>query len=149
MSQRQWGPTCYIDDDGYRGGFTADDIEELWGSLDSNYLGWSSAMAPVITGNPERPEMGKELTNGFCATDPDMAAVFARTTFLSDKRLLQQAQATADAAGEIDWDVLVDSTVVRAHQHAPARSGPPGPQRTGLRCSSCGAFWQSLFLFTD
>ncbi|MFD7665012.1 alpha/beta fold hydrolase [Streptomyces sp. NPDC059788] len=76
----------YIDDEGYRGGFTAADIDELLASLDSNYLGWSAAMAPVIMGNPERPELGEELTNSFCATDPDMARVFARTTFLSDSR---------------------------------------------------------------
>ncbi|WP_338120138.1 alpha/beta hydrolase [Streptomyces agglomeratus] len=37
-------------------------------------------------GNEERPELGEELTNSFCATDPDMARVFARTTFLSDSR---------------------------------------------------------------
>jgi sigma-B regulation protein RsbQ len=61
---------CYIDDDGYRGGFTAEDIDELLGSLEANYLGWSSAMAPVIMGNPDRPELGEELTNSFCATDP-------------------------------------------------------------------------------
>ncbi|MFH9671857.1 alpha/beta fold hydrolase [Streptomyces sp. NPDC017405] len=77
---------CYIDDEGYRGGFTAQDIDELLDSLESNYLGWSSAMAPVIMGNPERPELGQELTNSFCATDPDIARVFARTTFLSDSR---------------------------------------------------------------
>ncbi|CAM5683012.1 transposase [Streptomyces gancidicus BKS 13-15] len=42
------------------------------------------------------------------------------------ERLLQQVQAAADAAGEIDWDVSVDSTVVRAHQHAAGcRTGPP------------------------
>ncbi|MGC0408708.1 sigma-B regulation protein RsbQ [Streptomyces sp. SAI-195] len=76
----------YIDDDGYRGGFTPADIEELLASLDSNYLGWSSAMAPVIMGNPDRPELGQELTDSFCATDPAMARVFARTTFLSDNR---------------------------------------------------------------
>ncbi|MVO88684.1 alpha/beta fold hydrolase [Streptomyces sp. p1417] len=76
----------YIDDDGYRGGFGAEDIEELLESLEANYLGWSSAMAPVIMGNPERPELGQELTNSFCATDPDIARVFARTTFLSDSR---------------------------------------------------------------
>ncbi|WP_374388579.1 IS5 family transposase [Streptomyces sp. D2-8] len=34
------------------------------------------------------------------------------------ERLLQQVQAAADAAGEIDWDIAVDSTIVRAHQHA-------------------------------
>jgi sigma-B regulation protein RsbQ len=77
---------CYIDDEGYRGGFTAQDIDELLDSLESNYLGWSSAMAPVIMGNPDRPELGQELANSFCATDPDIARVFARTTFLSDSR---------------------------------------------------------------
>jgi len=78
----------YIDDEatGYVGGFTAADIDELLESLESNYLGWSGAMAPVIMGNPDRPELGEELNNSFCATDPDMAAVFARTTFLSDSR---------------------------------------------------------------
>ncbi|WP_030964832.1 alpha/beta fold hydrolase [Streptomyces sp. NRRL S-378] len=76
----------YIDDEGYRGGFSPQDIEELLDSLESNYLGWSAAMAPVIMGNAERPELGEELTNSFCATDPAMARVFARTTFLSDSR---------------------------------------------------------------
>ncbi|MET9505818.1 alpha/beta hydrolase [Streptomyces sp. NPDC006622] len=76
----------YIDEDGYRGGFSAQDIDELLESLDSNYLGWSAAMAPVIMGNPDQPELGEELKNSFCATDPDMARVFARTTFLSDSR---------------------------------------------------------------
>ncbi|MGX1274490.1 alpha/beta fold hydrolase [Streptomyces phaeoluteigriseus] len=79
---------CFIDDpeNGYRGGFSADDIEELLESLDANYLGWSGAMAPVIMGNPERPELGEELTDSFCRTDPNIARVFARVTFLSDNR---------------------------------------------------------------
>ncbi|MBF6165140.1 alpha/beta hydrolase [Streptomyces gardneri] len=79
---------CFIDDPatGYRGGFSADDIEELLEALDSNYLGWSGAMAPVIMGNPERPELAEELTNSFCRTDPEIARVFARVTFLSDNR---------------------------------------------------------------
>ena len=76
----------YLDDDGYRGGFAAADIEELLNSLDSNYLGWSSAMAPVIMGNPDRPELGRELTESFCRTDPTIARQFARVTFLSDNR---------------------------------------------------------------
>ncbi|MGW0719177.1 alpha/beta fold hydrolase [Streptomyces sp. NPDC002778] len=79
---------CFIDDPatGYRGGFTSADIDELLESLDANYLGWSGAMAPVIMGNPERPELGEELTNSFCRTDPEIARVFARVTFLSDNR---------------------------------------------------------------
>jgi sigma-B regulation protein RsbQ len=77
---------CYLDDDGYRGGFSREDIDELLASLESNYLGWSATMAPVIMGNPDRPELGEELTNSFCRTDPAIARVFARVTFLSDNR---------------------------------------------------------------
>jgi sigma-B regulation protein RsbQ len=76
----------YIDDGDYHGGFSATDIDELLESLESNYLGWSAAMAPVIMGNPERPELSQELTNSFCGTDPHIARVFARATFLSDNR---------------------------------------------------------------
>jgi len=76
----------YIDDDGYRGGFSRADIDELLASLDANYLGWSAAMAPVIMGNEDRPELGRELTDSFCATDPEMARIFAAATFLSDSR---------------------------------------------------------------
>src|SRR3954452_5613188 len=76
----------YIDDGDYRGGFSREDIDELLESLDSNYLGWSAVMAPVILGNPERPELGEELTNSFCRTDPVIAGSFARATFLPDNR---------------------------------------------------------------
>jgi sigma-B regulation protein RsbQ len=76
----------YVDDDGYVGGFSRTDIDELLESLDSNFLGWSSAMAPVIMGNPDRAELGEELTSSFCRTDPDIASQFARVTFLSDNR---------------------------------------------------------------
>ena len=43
-------------------------------------------MAPVIMGAPDRPELGVELVNSFCRTDPDIAKAFARVTFLSDHR---------------------------------------------------------------
>ncbi len=76
----------YVDQGDYRGGFTQADIDGLLDSLDSNYLGWSAEMAPVIAGNPDRPEVGEELTGLFCATDPTIARHFARVTFLSDNR---------------------------------------------------------------
>lgn len=76
----------YIDDASYVGGFSAEDIGELLESLDGNYLGWSSAMAPVIMGTPDRPELGEELAESFCRTDPEIARRFAAVTFLSDNR---------------------------------------------------------------
>lgn len=81
------GPSpCYINRDDYIGGFSKNDIEGLLESLDSNYLGWSQAMAPVIMGNPGEPALGEELTNSFCRTNPEIAKHFARATFLSDNR---------------------------------------------------------------
>jgi sigma-B regulation protein RsbQ len=81
------GPSpCYINDADYVGGFSRSDIEGLLDTLESNYLGWSSAMAPAIMGAPDQPELGIELTNSFCRTDPEIAKHFARVTFLSDHR---------------------------------------------------------------
>jgi sigma-B regulation protein RsbQ len=81
------GPSpCYLNDDNYIGGFTRASIDELLDFLDNNHLGWSSAMAPAIMGNPDRPELAGELANSFCRTDPVVAKQFARVTFLSDNR---------------------------------------------------------------
>jgi len=76
----------YVDEGDYVGGFSAEDIDGLLESLESNFLGWSGQMAPAIVGNPDRPELGEELTNSFCRTDPEIAKQFARVTFLSDNR---------------------------------------------------------------
>jgi sigma-B regulation protein RsbQ len=76
----------YLNDDGYAGGFDRPDIDGLLDALDANYLDWSAQLAPVIMGNPDRPELGQELTASFCSTDPAVARHFARVTFLSDNR---------------------------------------------------------------
>ncbi len=129
----------YINDAGYVGGFSREDIDGLLSSLDSNYLGWSSTMAPVIMGNPEHPELGAELTNSFCRTDPDIAADFARVTFFSDNRkdlpgvttptlVLQCAEdvIAPDAVGEYVHRQIPASQLVRmrATGHCPNLSAP-------------------------
>ncbi len=81
------GPSpSYINEGDYVGGFTRRDIESLLETLENNYLGWASNMAPAIMGAPTQPELGVELTNSFCRTDPEIAKQFARVTFLSDVR---------------------------------------------------------------
>jgi sigma-B regulation protein RsbQ len=129
----------YIDEPGYRGGFSAAEIDGLLDTLDSNYLGWSAAMAPVIMGNAERPELGEELTNSFCRTDPAIAESFARVTFLSDSRadlplvaaptLVIQTTNDAiapDEVGRYVADQLPHSTFTRlaATGHCPNLSAP-------------------------
>lgn len=107
----------YVDDGDYRGGFSAADIDELLDSLDSNYLGWSAAMAPVIMGNADRPELAAELTNSFCRTDPAVAKVFARTTFLSDNRADLAAVTVPTLVLECEQDVIAPPEV-GAYVHA-------------------------------
>jgi sigma-B regulation protein RsbQ len=87
LAQVMVGPSpCYINDGDYFGGFARSDIQALLETLDANYLGWSSNMAPAIMGAPDQPELAVELTNSFCRTDPDIARHFAHVTFLSDHR---------------------------------------------------------------
>jgi sigma-B regulation protein RsbQ len=129
----------YVDEDGYSGGFCRADIVALLDSLDSNHLGWSTAMAPVIMGNPEQPELSAELTNSFCRTDPRIARQFARVTFLSDNRadlatvrlptLVLQCSADViapDAVGEYVHRTVAGSvlTRLRATGHCPHLSAP-------------------------
>lgn len=131
----------YVDDEetGYVGGFAEAQIVELLDFLDSNHMGWSQTMAPVIMGNPDRPELGDELTNSFCRTDPEIAKRFARATFLSDNRkdleglsartlVLQCAEdvIAPQCVGEYVHRALPDSTLVllSATGHCPNLSAP-------------------------
>ncbi|MBA2562598.1 MAG: alpha/beta hydrolase [Chitinophagaceae bacterium] len=76
----------YLNDNGYVGGFEKEDIETLLELMEDNYISWAKSMAPAIMGNPQQPALGKELTDNFCSTDPEIAKAFARVTFLSDNR---------------------------------------------------------------
>lgn len=140
----------YIDDDGYRGGFSQQEIDELLDTMDDNYLGWSQHIAPVVMGTPDRPELGDELAGSFCRTDPQIARRFARTTFRSDNRadlarvrtpsLVVQCKQDAIApieVGEYVRDHLQDSRFVLldATGHCPNLSAPDqlvGAMRTYL-----------------
>jgi len=76
----------YINDAPYVGGFERKDIEGLFEMMDRNFIGWANFLAPAIMKNPDRPELGEELTSSFCSTDPVIARRFAEATFLADNR---------------------------------------------------------------
>lgn len=115
------GPSpCYINDGDYIGGFTRADISGLLETLESNYLGWSSNMAPVIMGAPEKPELGTELTNSFCRTDPEIAKQFARVTFLSDNRADVPKLKTPTLILQCNEDIIAPVSVGEyLHKHLP------------------------------
>ena len=129
----------YVDDPPYVGGFSEEDIHGLLDSMAGNYLGWSSAMAPNIMGNPDRPELGQELTESFCRSDPDIASRWARATFFSDTRtelsrvstptLVLQCSSdliAPEVVGEYVRDQIPTSSyrLLRATGHCPNLSAP-------------------------
>ena len=129
----------YVDDEGYRGGFSNEQIHELLEFLANNHLGWAAAMAPAIMGNPDRPELGKVLENSFCNTDPEIARDFARVTFFSDNRsdLPQVAartlvlQCSDDIIAPVEVGEYVSANIpnssyrlLRATGHCPNLSAP-------------------------
>jgi sigma-B regulation protein RsbQ len=129
----------YINDEAYRGGFEPADITALLDALDANYLGWSAVTAPMMMGNPDRPQLGERLTQSFCSTDPEIARHFAHVTFLSDNRADLASvsiptlvlQGTDDAiaprgVGEYVHRMIPGSTlrVLETTGHIPNLSGP-------------------------
>ncbi len=111
----------YMNDDGYKGGFSEADITGLLESLESNYLGWATAMAPAIMGNGDRPELGDELANSFCRTDPQIARDFARVTFLSDNREDLDGVAQRCLVLQCSDDVIAPDEVGRyVHERLPS-----------------------------
>ncbi|WP_237657095.1 alpha/beta fold hydrolase [Agreia sp. COWG] len=139
----------YIDDpeSGYVGGFSGEDIQDLLGALDDNHLLWASMMAPVVMGNPEKPELSAELEQSFCRVDPVAMRTFARVTFLTDVRPLLArvntecliVQCANDAlaplsVGEFMHAVMPHSTLalLAASGHVPQVSAPDETARTIL-----------------
>jgi sigma-B regulation protein RsbQ len=110
----------YVDDGDYVGGFSRSDIAGLLDALDANHLGWSTQMAPVIMGNPDRPDLAAELTNSFCRTDPDIARQFARVTFLSDNRADLADVRVPTLVLQCSEDVIAPDVVGQyVHEHIP------------------------------
>lgn len=113
------GPSpCYINDDGYVGGFSRGDIDGLIDALDSNYLGWASTLAPIIMGTPDRPELVHELENSFCLMDPLIARAFAKVTFLSDSRSDLARVETPCLVIQVSHDVIAPVSVGRFVHHS-------------------------------
>jgi sigma-B regulation protein RsbQ len=134
------GPSaCYLNRDGYVGGFNQEDVEDLLTSIDDNYLNWATTMAPALMRNPDHPELALELAKTFSRVKPEIASHFARVTFLTDNRshlskvkvptLIIQASDDLVApvnVGQFIKDSILDSKMItlKATGHFPSISAP-------------------------
>jgi sigma-B regulation protein RsbQ len=115
------GPSpCYINDEGYIGGFERNDIEGLLATMEKNYIGWANFLAPNIMANKERPELSEELTESFCSTDPLIANQFAKATFFSDNRKDLTKLKTPSLILQCSEDIIAPAEVGNyLHQNLP------------------------------
>lgn len=129
----------YVNDKDYVGGFEKKDLDELFDTMEKNYIGWANFLAPAIMKNPDQPELSAELMESFCSTDPKIARNFAMATFFSDNRrdlmnlkkpaLIMQCSEDIIAPAEVGDYVhahLANSTLksLRATGHCPHMSHP-------------------------
>lgn len=76
----------YLNDIGYTGGFSQEDLNSFYDTMNTNYYAWVSGFAPAAMANPEKPQLAESFANGLLAIRPDIAQAVARVIFQSDHR---------------------------------------------------------------
>lgn len=113
-------PRFINDPPDYIGGFERPDIENLLDMMDKNYVRWAGSLAPLVTGNEDRPELAAELNDSFCSTDQIVARQFADVTFMADNR----ADLTRVTVPSVVLQVADDALAPRSVGEFVARTTP-------------------------
>ncbi len=58
----------------------------FFAAMAHNYYSWISGFAPVVMGNPEKPQLTEEFARTLSALRPDIALAVAKAIFESDHR---------------------------------------------------------------
>ncbi len=145
---------CYLNDGSYLGGFEREDLDTLLEAMDTDYRHWTHQVAPLVVGNPERPELAWELEASFNRIEPDVARRFARLSFRSDHRAdlpLLGTPATVlqcgddnmvpEVVGEFMRESIRDCELIqlRASGHCPHMSAPQ--ELTGVLAGVLAQDW--------
>lgn len=75
----------YSNDNEYEGGFDKQDIEKVFGAMESNYAAWVSGFAPLAVGG-DVPVAVREFSRTLFNMRPDIALYVAKTIFETDMR---------------------------------------------------------------
>lgn len=112
--------SCYLNQDGYQGGFERRDVEGLLDLMEKNPLGWAGFLAPRVVQDPSRPDLEREFESRFCRVDPRAARRFAATTFYSDNRADLEHVRTPALVIQSEVDALAPPAVGRyVHERLP------------------------------
>lgn len=93
----------YLNDNGYHGGFSREDLDGLFAAMDNNYYAWVSGFAPAAMANADKPQLAESFAQSLSSIRPDIAQSVARVIFQSDHR---------DALDKVDTETLLLQTKV-------------------------------------
>lgn len=80
------GSPCYIDEPGYEGGFTREEIDTVLTMTATEYHSWVSGFSPKFVGNPSAPSVIDEFASYLRRMRPDVAHAMLTAIFTSDLR---------------------------------------------------------------
>lgn len=131
----------YIDapEDGYIGGFSRRQVDDLVAAMRSDYAAWANGFARLMVANPERPHLSIEFSRSLGTLRPDIASAVLETILLSDHRedaarvavptqVLQTERDPAVPLAAAQWLARAtragDFRIVAAEGHFPHISAP-------------------------
>lgn len=76
----------YLDDEGYKGGFSQEALDGFYNAMANNYYAWVSGFAPAAMANADRPQLAAGFAESLSSIRPDIAQSVARVIFQSDHR---------------------------------------------------------------
>ncbi|WP_265943946.1 alpha/beta fold hydrolase [Dechloromonas sp. A34] len=76
----------YLDDEGYRGGFSKSDLDALYKAVTLNYTEWADSFAPLAMANPEKPFLSEDFAATIKSIPADRALTVLCSIFQSDHR---------------------------------------------------------------
>lgn len=111
---------CYVNDEGYIGGFRPEDIEGVLDAVEANYPLWARAMAPTIAGEDPDSEVSAELAENMCRLHPECVRDFLQMSFAADVRqLLPQVPVPALILQSPGDPLTPESASLFLHKHLP------------------------------
>ncbi|MBS7566690.1 alpha/beta hydrolase [Mucilaginibacter sp. Bleaf8] len=76
----------YLNDAGYCGGFSKQDLESLYTQMTDGYLQWASGFSKLAMANHHNPDLAASFSKSLSALRPDTALQVAKSIFESDFR---------------------------------------------------------------
>ncbi|MCC3300740.1 alpha/beta fold hydrolase [Arthrobacter sp. zg-Y895] len=111
---------CYLNDEGYSGGFAPGDIQNVIDAVEANYPLWARTMSAGIAGADAGPEVNDMLADRLCRLHPEYVRDFLRMSFATDIRhLLPQVSVPALVLQPRADPLTPEAASLYLHQHLP------------------------------